>query len=150
MKGRSHIILSTNLAIFNICCLPILAQPVQTLQNLPDGQYFYGEVPEPNRIATQYMIFQKTGETFTAFEYRSNTSDNSCLKGKISQNTFNIQTIASPPDPGYDRLKWQYSSGKPFDFSKWHQLNISQLPDFGEKKLAECVRAFTTIPDENK
>ncbi|MCW6051621.1 hypothetical protein QUB60_20755 [Microcoleus sp. A2-C5] len=147
---RSHILLSTNLAIFNICCLPILAQPAQTLQNLPDGKYFYGEVPEANRLATQYIIFEKTGETFTAFEYRSNTSDNSCLKGTISQNTFNIQTIASPPDRGYDRLKWQYSSGKPADFSKWHQLNISQLPDFGEKRLAECIRVFTTIPDQKK
>ncbi|MEG4800450.1 hypothetical protein QUB63_06320 [Microcoleus sp. ARI1-B5] len=150
MKGRSQIILSTNLAIFSICCLPIFAQPAQTLQNLPDGQYFYGEIPEANRIATQYMIFQKTGETFTAFEYRSNTSDNSCLKGTISQNTFNIKTVAYPPDPGYDRPKWEFSSGKPFDFSKWYQLNISQLPDFGEKKLAECVRAFSTIPDNNK
>lgn len=150
MKMRSQIILSTSLAIFNICCLPILAQPAQTLQNLPDGQYFYGEVPEANRMATQYMIFQKDGETFTAFEYRSNTSDNSCLKGTISQNTFNIQTIASPPDPGYDRPKWEFSSGKPFDFSKWHQLNISQIPNFGEKKLAECIRTFTTKPDNNK
>jgi len=150
MKVRSHILLSTSLAILTICPLPILAQPAQTLQNLPDGKYFYGEVPFANRIATQYMIFQKTGESFTAFEYRRNTSDNSCLKGTISQNTLNIQTIASPPDRGYDRLKWQYSSGKPFDFSKWHQLNISQLPDFGEKKLAECVRAFTTIPDQKK
>ncbi|WP_293125653.1 hypothetical protein [Microcoleus sp. bin38.metabat.b11b12b14.051] len=146
---RSYTLLSTNLAIFSIYCLPILAQPAQTLQNLTDGKYFYGEVPEANRIATQYMIFQKTGETFIAFEYRSNTSDNSCLKGTISQNTFNIQTIASPPDPGYDRLKWQFSSGKPFDFSKWYQLNISQLPDFGEKKLAECIRAFSTKPDKN-
>ncbi len=150
MKRRSHILLSTSLAILTICPLPILAQPAQTLQNLPDGKYFYGEVPFANRIGTQYMIFQKTGESFTAFEYRSNTSDNSCLKGIISQNTLNIQTIASPPDQGYDRLKWQYSSGKPADFSKWHQLNISQLPDFGEKRLAECIRVFTTIPDQKK
>jgi len=151
MKVRSHIILSTSLAILTICPLPILAQPAQTLQNLPDGKYFYGEVPFANRITTQYMIFQKTGESFTVFEYRSNTSDNSCLKGIISQNTFNIQTIASPvSNRGYDRLKWQYSSGKPFDFSKWHQLNISQLPNFGDKKLAECIRVFTTIPDQKK
>ncbi|MEO6860339.1 MAG: hypothetical protein ABI180_02140 [Microcoleus sp.] len=150
MTIRSHILLSTSLAILSLCCLPILAQPAQTLQNLPDGQYFYGEVPFANRIATQYMIFQKTGESFTAFEYRNNTSDNSCLKGIISQNTFNIQTIASPPTPnrGYDRHKWEFSSGKPFDFSKWHQLNISQLPDFGENKLAECIRVFTKIPDQ--
>lgn len=149
MKGRSQIILTSSLAIFNICCLPILAQPAQTLQNLPDGKYFYGEVPEAKRIATQYMIFQKTGESFTAFEYRSNTSDNSCFKGTISQNTFNIQTIASPPEPGENTNKWEFSSGKPFDFSKWHQLNISQLPDFGENKLAECIRVFRTNPDNN-
>ncbi len=150
IKNRSQIILTNNLAILTICPLPILAQPAQTLQNLPDGKYFYGEVPESNRIATQYMIFQKNGETFTAFEYRSNTSDNSCLKGTITQNTLNIQTIASPPDPGYDRPKWEFSSGKPFDFSKWHQLNISKLPDFGETKLAECIRVFTKKPDNNK
>lgn len=149
IKMRSQAILSSGLTIFSIYCLPVLAQPVETLQNLPDGQYFYGEAPEANRIATQYMIFQKTGENFTAFEYRSNTSDNSCLTGTISQNTFNIQTIASPPDPGYDRPKWQFSSGKPFDFSKWHQLNSSQQPDFGEKKLAECIRVFSTTPDDN-
>ena len=89
------------------------------------------------------------GESFTASEYRSNTSDNSCLKSTISQNTLNIQTIASPPDFGYDRLKWEYSSGKPADFSKWYQLNISQLPNFGEKKLAECIRLFSTKPDKN-
>lgn len=150
IKNRAHILLSTSLAILSLCCLPTLAESVQTLQNLPDGKYFYGEVPEANRIATQYIIFQKTGESFTAFEYRSNTSDNSCLKGTITQNILNIQTIASPPDPGYDRLKWQFSSGKPFDFSKWHQLNIIQLPDFGEKKLAECIRIFTAKPDNNK
>jgi len=151
MKMRSHIILSTSLAILSLCCLPILAQPAQTLQNLADGKYFYGEVPFANRITTQYMIFQKTGESFTAFEYLSNSSDNSCFKGTISQNTFNIQTIASPvSNRGYARAKWEFSSGKPFDFSKWHQLNISQLPDFGEKKLAECIRVFTTISDQKK
>ena len=52
MKMRSPLSFTINLAIFSAASLPILAQSTPTIESLPNGDYFYGQAGEANKIGT--------------------------------------------------------------------------------------------------
>ena len=72
----------------------------QSIANLPDGSYFYGETQNPRQMASQFVIFRKKGDVVFGQEYFTNTGSNSCFVGQIkSGNTLSRVTQAILGEP---------------------------------------------------
>ncbi|GEM_PF-3020576 len=103
MKGKSLLSFGLSLAILAGGCLPVLAesqqeatkQSRQTIQRLPNGNYFYGKSRLPNQEDVDYFAFRKTGNTVIGVKFR-------CIflklkRLRVPQNIMEIELIYRAP-----------------------------------------------------
>ncbi|MCL1470823.1 hypothetical protein LAY57_09070 [Argonema antarcticum A004/B2] len=150
MKGKSLLSFGLSLAIFAGGCLPVLAesqqeatkQSRQTVQRLPNGNYFYGKSRLPNQQDVDYLAFRKTGNTVIGFKYRYR-EEGYCLRGTVNGNTVNNVTreyvelgLGSRPE---------FRRGSSINLATFNKLNYNQIPGDSNvtRRLEECVRLFS-------
>jgi hypothetical protein len=55
----------------------------KTIQDLPDGNYFYGADPSSYKAGVDYLGFKKAGRTLAGLQYHAGSGRNSCFIGEI-------------------------------------------------------------------
>jgi hypothetical protein len=55
----------------------------KVIQDLPDGNYFYGADSNPYKVGTDYLIFKKVDRILTGMQYLAGSGSNSCFTGTI-------------------------------------------------------------------
>ena len=139
MKMRSPLSFTINLAIFSAASLPILAQSTPTIESLPNGDYFYGQAGEANKIGTEYIFLRKASNTVTGFAYTRNTGDRYCFRGTINSNTIvNATLIVFTDDPA----EHTFSQIPSIDLSSFYRLNGSDSQVNGRQRLTQCIELF--------
>ncbi|WP_293332799.1 hypothetical protein [Microcoleus sp. CAWBG58] len=140
MKRRSHLSFTINLLIFSVASLPLLAQSIPTIQSLPNGDYFYGQAGEANKIGTEYIFLRKASNTVTAFAYTRNTGNRSCFRGTVQSNTITNGTYISFEEGEHEEPKFsQFAS---LDLSSFQRLNGSDTQVNGRQRLTQCIELF--------
>lgn len=136
---RSPLSFTINLLIFSVASLPIRAQSIPTIQSLPNGDYFYGQAGEANKIGTEYIFLRKASNTVTAFGYKRNTSDRYCFRGTINSNTIINATLIDFTD---DPTENTFSQIPSINLSSFQRLNGSDTQVNGRQRLTQCIELF--------
>ncbi len=55
----------------------------KTIQNLPDGNYFYGADPKSYKVGVDYLVFKKAGRTLVGVQYHAGSGSSSCFTGEV-------------------------------------------------------------------
>lgn len=139
MKVRSLLSFTINLAIFSAASLPILAKSMPTIESLPNGDYFYGQAGEANKVDTEYIFLQKASNTATGFGYRRNTGDRYCFRGTINSNTIINATLIDFTDGPAEHTFSQIPS---INLSSFSKLNGSDSEVNGRQRLSQCIELF--------
>ncbi len=150
MKMRSPLSFTINLAIFSATSLPILAQSIPTIETLPNGDYFYGQAGEANKIGTEYIFLRKASNTGTGFGYTRNTGDRYCFRGTISSNTIIDATLIDFTDGPTEHTFSQIPS---IDLSIFYRLNGSDTQVNTKQRLTQCIELFeenNKLPNQTK
>ena len=87
MKTRSLLSLAIGITIITIAYSPVLAEVDRTIQQLADGDYFYGETPTPNQAEAGYLVFRKTGSNIAGLFYQQGTNLSFCFQGTTKPNS---------------------------------------------------------------
>lgn len=91
------------LVIVTVACLgveipeaTVQAQPSQSVSALPkrDGSYLYGEIPQPNQLGKEYVVFQRQKGKVVGAIYSPN-SEFSCFRGSQSNNTLDVNSLGA-------------------------------------------------------
>ena len=82
------------------------------IENLADGFYLYGEVPNANGFGKHYVVFGKSDKTITGYSYVTNTDNIYCFQGTARGNQIvnatSITTIINPPN-SYEQVSLNQS-----------------------------------------
>ncbi|HAJ58070.1 MAG TPA: hypothetical protein DCP31_01360 [Cyanobacteria bacterium UBA8543] len=72
----------------------VQAQPSRSVPTVPkgDGSYLYGEIPKPNQIGKQYVVFQRQKGKVVGALYLPN-SEFSCFRGSQNNNTLDVKSL---------------------------------------------------------
>ena len=117
-------------------------QSRQTLQRLPNGNYFYGRSRSPAQADVSYLVFRKSGSTVTGLSYVYR-GEGYCFKGTVSGNNINNITRE------YVELglgsRTELRRGNPINLSSYNRLNFNQIPadSNARRRLPECIRLFS-------
>ncbi|MEK0195551.1 MAG: hypothetical protein EAZ78_03650 [Oscillatoriales cyanobacterium] len=150
MKMRSPLSFTINLIIFSAASLPILAQSIPTIETLPNGDYFYGQAGEANKIGTEYIFLRKASNTATGFGYTRNTGDRYCFRGTINSNTIIDATLIDFTD---GPAKHTFSQIPSIDLSSFYRLNGSESQVNTKQRLTQCIELFeenNKLPNQTK
>lgn len=140
MQMRSLLSFTINLAIFSAASLPILAESMPTIESLPNGDYFYGQAGQANKIGTEYIFLRKSSNTATGFGYARNTGYRYCFRGTISNsNTIIDATLIDFAD---DRAEHTFSQIPSIDLSSFSILNGSDTQVNTKQRLTQCIELF--------
>lgn len=139
MKRRSPLSFTINLAIFCVASLPILAESISTIESLPNGDYFYGQAGQANKIGTEYIFLRKASNTATGFGYTRNTGDRYCFRGTINSNTIIDATLIDFTD---GPAKHTFSQIPSIDLKSFQRLNGSDTQVNGRQRLTQCIELF--------
>mgnify|MGYP005843993709 CR=1 FL=1 len=113
----------------------------QGLKNLPDGDYFYGELPETNSTGSKYVVFRKTGNLITGQEYILQSDHSNCFRGTAEVNGIANVKIAYL-EPSRDGAKWSFGERDSITTNELHPLSFEKAPDFATRNLRECINLF--------
>lgn len=113
--------------------------PSHPIQNLPNGDYFYGKTSQANQVGQEYAFFRKSGNAITGIGYKRNTSYAYCFRGKINNNTIANATFIVLPDE-YDISQTRLNQS--LDLSRFRRLTGSDEQVNTRKKLTECFQLF--------
>ncbi|MCA1994036.1 MAG: hypothetical protein LDL41_18615 [Coleofasciculus sp. S288] len=113
----------------------------QGLKNLPDGYYFYGELPETNSTGSKYVVFRKTGNLITGQEYILQSDHSNCFRGTADVNGIANVKIAYL-EPSREGAKWSFGERDSITTNELHPLSFEKAPDFATRNLRECINLF--------
>jgi hypothetical protein len=114
----------------------------KTIESLPDGEYFYGNLRLPNKNGGQYIIFQKLGNILTGERYDYPTAG-SCFRGQISGNLLTNITEGYLKDGFDEESGYQFTrSEKNWNFNSYYRLNFQPSPEGKYNGLKRCSKAF--------
>lgn len=144
----------TNFALITLAfiaaqCLPVLAQPQpnlnrsgrESVQRLPNGNYFYGTSRSPYQSNTDYLIFRKTGNTIIGMRYPV-PGETTCFRGSLSSGRItNVVIRFEPLGVGGERGEFRRSN--PINLSSYYRLRVEQAPNFARRGLQDCMRVFS-------
>ena len=95
-KLTAFVILTLTFLGVEIPTAAVQAQPNRSLSAFPkgDGLYLYGEIPQPNQIGKEYVVFQRQKGTVVGAVYSPN-SEFSCFRGSQTNNSLEVKSIGS-------------------------------------------------------
>lgn len=140
MKRRSPLSFTINLAIFSAASLPILAQSTPTIESLPNGDYFYGQAGEANKIGTEYIFLRKSSNIVTGFAYTRNTGNRSCFRGTVKSSTITNGTYILFEEGEQEQPT--FSQFPSLDLSSFYRLIGSDSQVNGRQRLTQCIELF--------
>lgn len=116
----------------------------RALENLADGDYFYGESPQPDVPSKLYLVFRKTNTSMTGFRYAYQTDNSSCFQGTADtpKTVNNVKAAYLSPDPQGDKIQWKMTDDVPIDLSQLSQISFDKAPEFATRNMQECLAAF--------
>lgn len=128
---------------------PVARQPnpaantttTQGLRGLPDGDYFYGELPETDKTGHKYLIFRKTGNLVTGQEYLFQTDQSNCFRGTADTNGIANVKVAYF-ELSREGTKWFFDERDSIKTSDFHRFSFEKAPDFASRNLQECINIF--------
>jgi len=109
------------------------------IQNLPDGNYYYGESLVPNSSGSDYLIFRKKGNKVTGMRYPV-PGETSCFTGTASSGAITNVTVEFM-ELG-EGGKRELLRGKDIDLGSYYKLRFNQAPGGGTKFIQECTKVF--------
>jgi hypothetical protein len=123
-------------------------QASKTIEDLPDGNYLYGENPDPSASARNYVVFRKMSNTLVGLQYYTNSGSFSCFAGE-SKNDKIINATKAYPIMG-ETPKWDFYRGETIDFHSIntnkadvkYQISFNKIPSFAVKRFQECQSIF--------
>lgn len=113
----------------------------QSLKDLPDGTYFYGESPVTDSPGRKYLVFQKNGNSVTGQEYFWQTDNSHCFNGIVRDHAINNVEIAYL-EPALEGAKWSFAQMDAIETRGLYQLGFEKAPDFAVNNLQECLKLF--------
>lgn len=149
-KSKSLLSLGLSLAIVVANSIPVFAQfqrrtnqLKQTIQSLPNGDYFYGASPHPDSIGSWYLIFRKSNNLVTGLQYYNNKSGNLCFRG-----TANLNKITDITKADFIKAtnRWVLSHGKPLDLDRLYKISFNQADNGTRKGFLHCIQVFNNKP----
>jgi hypothetical protein len=119
----------------------------KTLQNSPDGTYFYGKSPDPEASGTEYLVFRKTGKIAVGTTYTTNTDGGGCFFGVIEQNSISLKVAAHiqpglPPQVSYDRINRIIG----IDVNLYYKIPSEQIPEYSKNAPQFCTDLMAKAP----
>lgn len=136
MKGRLQLGSLIGLTLMLLACSSVLATSEPSFQSLPDGDYFYGDAPTPNKPGAGYMVFRKAGSSMRGLFYQEAGNLQFCFTGKDQLSI--VQRVGQ----GHSVL--DSSGGEPSSSEslvpKLFKLKFEQLPDTAAKNYQQCIR----------
>ena len=128
------------LAIVAVFAPPVQAQPRTSLQNLPNGQYLLGKVPQPNRIGGEYIVLQKSGTTVLGLAYARNTGEGYCFRGTLGMGEVTKATIGILPDSDSQGVEYFYD--QKVDLKGFQLLKGADSQVNAAQRINACHRAL--------
>lgn len=117
------------------------AEAKQTVESLPDGNYFYGESSDPRESGADYVVFRKINDTVIGVSYKYQTDAVSCFQGKADQNAVTNMTVVTPELGNSGATEESDSSGHTMDLTGFNKLRVDQAPQ-GNPNLQKCLQRF--------
>lgn len=150
MKNRAILVLGLSLTILAVSSVTVLAgfrqattkQAAQTIQRLPNDDYFYGRSRSPAQADGSYLVFRKSGNIVTGLSYVYR-GEGYCFQGRISSNNItNINREFAELGLGSRTV---LRRGNPINLNSYNRLNLNQIPpdSNARRRLAECIRLFS-------
>lgn len=149
MQVKSLVSLGLSLGILSANSLPGFTQHLipqdkqlkQSVQRLPNGNYFYGRSRSPNQTDVDYLVFRKRGNTAIGLSYRYR-SEGYCIRGTINGN--NINNVSREYVELGSGSRPQIRRGNPINLGSYNRLNFNQIPadSNANRRLQECIRLF--------
>lgn len=150
MKSKILFAFGLTLSSLTVSSVAVLAQvreetskqAAQTIQRLPNGDYFYGRSRSPAQADVSYLVFRKSGNTVTGLSYIYR-GEGYCFQGRVSGNNINNITRE------YVELglgsRTELRRGNPINLSSYNRLNFNQIPadSNARRRLPECIRLFS-------
>ena len=113
----------------------------QSLEDLPEGKYFYGETQNLSQRGAKFVVFAKVKRTVFGQEYTSNTGGNSCFAGKIVSGNV-VNAVIGTAELGGD---WEFVRKKEFDLGRLgnreslkYDLGFENRPAFAKNSIQNC------------
>ena len=113
----------------------------QSIKDLPDGTYFYGESPVTDSPGRKYLVFQKNGNSVTGQEYFWQTDNSHCFNGIVRDHAINNVEIAYL-EPALEGAKWSFAQMDAIETRGLYQLGFEKAPEFAINNLQECLKLF--------
>jgi hypothetical protein len=124
----------------------------KTIQDLPDGDYFYGEHPDPSKSAKNYIVFRKVGNALTGIQYYTATESWGCFTGEVNRDKVinatkaSLERIESERTGRFAPLEWKFSTNQTLDFhavntgksNVRYNIGFDKTPSFGLKGFESC------------
>lgn len=152
-RNKSLILFGSFAAILVVLSILIqLPEPIQNIESLPNGKYFYGAALKPNQEASTYYIFQKYGPIVTGFRFSNIATDSyPCFKGRLSLNSLYVYTYADAgevmgDDPGKTPPIHKVEKPEPRDLSGFRSFSFDKAPPKLIAELPECVESLKSQP----
>ena len=109
------------------------------IQNLPDGNYTYGEIPEPGIIRNNYLAFRKSGDMVTGMSYYPHSGGFPCFQGTAQGNNIINATVITPVmgEPGKDDI---IDRNQSFDLNNYYRIDSQAKKDVSS--INHCIRTI--------
>jgi hypothetical protein len=118
----------------------------QSIANLPDGQYFYGQSPEVNQVGKMYYLFKKRGDQATGLVFAPRAGDSPCFTGTIQGNQIKRVTLAFA---SYDRsgknANWSSSQVADYNLNGTYRLDINQYRGDVKDEISRCQSGISQV-----
>jgi hypothetical protein len=112
------------------------------LENLPDGEYFYGQSPTPDAPGQLYVVFRKTANSMSGLKYAFQTDNSGCFQG-IAQGEKVVNLQGAYAQPSRDGLQWSMEQNlEPLDLTGFHSIGFENIPDYAQQSFQQCVAIF--------
>jgi hypothetical protein len=118
----------------------------QSIANLPDGTYFYGQSSEINQVGKMYYLFKKRGEQATGLAFSPRAGDSPCFTGTIQDNQIKRVTAAFA---SYDRsgknANWSSSQTADYNFNGTYRLDVNQYRGDVKDEISRCQSGISQV-----
>jgi hypothetical protein len=121
----------------------------KTIQDLPDGNYFYGADPSSYKAGVDYLVFKKAGRTLVGVQYHAGSGSNSCFIGEIqADKVVNATEAYSVPGDNRDLpSQWEFLDKQTVNFHSIntgksdvkYNIGFEKAPDFANRSYKKCL-----------
>ena len=118
----------------------------KSIEDLPEGQYFYGETQNISQRGAKFVVFSKVKRSVIGQEYTSNTGGSACFAGKIASGNV-VDAVIGTAELGGD---WEFVRKKEFDLGRLgnreslkYDLGFENRPAFAKNSIQNCAKVMS-------